>query len=86
MTTVYLTVVSYDYEGDSVLAVSSTREKALAAFAERCADPDHPGRIDCGHDAHFVEAWEVDGKAASEEVWKEQIEEAMLAAAPRGPE
>jgi hypothetical protein len=79
MTTVWLTTVRRDYEGDETLAVCSTREKALLAFRDRCADPDRPDRMDCSHDRHFVERWTVDGAAEAEEVFSNTIEDAWAA-------
>jgi hypothetical protein len=72
--TVYLATKHFDYEGDRLLGVFSTRDRAFDALvADVHIDPDEPEFDSVYGDAFYVEAWEVDGKSTHEEVYPETL-------------
>jgi hypothetical protein len=66
MTTVYLAVKGYDYEGEDVIAVCSTRDAALDALADRCVDLEPDGSAETYGDTLAIDVWEVDGASTRE--------------------
>jgi hypothetical protein len=81
MTTVYVAVTSRQYEGSDTVGACSTRERAAAAFVHCIYD----GRVDCNHDAHWVEAWTIDGACEPIEVFADEILDAVAATSLAAP-
>jgi hypothetical protein len=74
---VFVAVTGRQYEGFDTVGVASSRERAVPLF-HGCVED---GRMECSHDDHRIEVWEVDGSIVEVlDVWRDEIEEAV---APR---
>lgn len=67
--TVYLPMKCVDYEGEDVVGVFSTRDKALGALSLAYLLVDtHGEEFTSGADAWAIDAWEVDGGVTRERI------------------
>jgi hypothetical protein len=80
MATIYVAVRGVDYEGESMIAVCSSRDRAFAALVKGCVDA---GDGFVYGDHHYIDAWVVDGESEREHVLKSDLAATFRAFPPR---